>query len=126
MQRYWEDYVLLKDAECEKYFKKNYADKKMLFLLGAGFDERMCEGISQIAKAIEKIDVWLIRFKEAPNSDSLKYSSRVETNLQRLYSLVSKEQITENLYCKPRLYAGSDRHGSLAREREDDLLDLLV
>ena len=95
MQRYWEDYVLLKDEECGKYFEKNYTNKKMLFILGAGFDERMCEGINQIAKATENMDVWLIRFEEAPNSDSLKYSSRVETNLERLYSLISKEQVTE-------------------------------
>lgn len=95
MQRYWEDYVLLKDEECKKYFDKNYTNKKMLFILGAGFDERMCEGINQIAKTSDNMAVWLIRFKEAPNSDSLKYSSRVEANLQRLYSLVSKEQVTE-------------------------------
>lgn len=94
MNRYWEDYVLLKDDECEAYFD-NKIDEHVLFILGAGFDERMCEGIKRIGKVAKRMDVWLIRFEEAPNSDSLRYSSKVRLNLETLYGLVNPDRICE-------------------------------
>lgn len=95
MKRYWEDYVLLKDQECEKYFDDNYKGTRMLFILGAGFDERMCQGIKHVGSLSKNMDVWLIRFEEAPNSDSLKYSAKVEENIKELYKVVRQEQISE-------------------------------
>lgn len=94
MKKYWENYVLLKNQECESYFDKK-VDEQMLFILGAGFDERMCEGIKKLGKIKNSMDVWLIRFEEAPNSDSLKYSLRVEANLEVLKKLVSPNRICE-------------------------------
>lgn len=95
MKRYWEDYVLLKGEECNGYFENNYKNSKSLFILGAGFDERMCEGIRCIGSAVHDMDVWLIRFQEAPNSDSLKYSTKVKDNLKTLYTFVQKEKVIE-------------------------------
>lgn len=94
MRKYWDDYVLLKNKECETYFDKKL-DEHILFILGAGFDERMCEGIKKIGIIAKSMDVWLIRFEEAPNSDSLKYSKRVDENLEVLYGLVSADKIHE-------------------------------
>lgn len=94
MKKYWENYVLLKNQECESYFDKK-VDEQVLFILGAGFDERMCEGIKKLGKIKKSMDVWLIRFEEAPNSDSLKYSLRVEANLEVLKKLVSPNRICE-------------------------------
>lgn len=94
MKKYWDDYMLLKDQECETYFDQK-TDENILFILGAGFDERMCEGIKKIGKIAKNMDVWLIRFEEAPNSDSLKYSKEVADNLVVLKSLVSSEKIHE-------------------------------
>lgn len=94
MRKYWDDYVLLKNKECEKYFKDNH-DERILFILGAGFDERMCEGIKSIGDLAKEIDVWLIRFEEAPNSDSLKYHKEVEDNLSLLKTLVLPGNIQE-------------------------------
>ena len=94
MRKYWDDYVLLKNDECETYFEKKI-NERMLFILGAGFDERMCEGIKKIGAVAKQMDVWLIRFEEAPNSDSLKYSKRVDENLEGLYRLVNPDKIHE-------------------------------
>lgn len=94
MEKYWDDYVLLRNEECETYFD-NKSEQKILFLLGAGFDERMCEGIKKIGKIARNIDVWLIRFEEAPNSNSLKYSDKVDANLLLLRELINPDRIYE-------------------------------
>lgn len=94
MKKYWDDYVLLRNQECEIYFD-NKINEHMLFILGAGFDERMCEGIKRIGKIAKNMDVWLIRFAEAPNSDSLKYSKKVDANVAVLKELVSPDRIHE-------------------------------
>lgn len=95
MKQYWKDYVLLKNEECTEYFDRTAAEKNCLFILGLGFDERMCEGVKCLGKTAESMDVWLIRFEEAPNSDSLKYNSDVNKNLDQLKKYVRTEQICE-------------------------------
>ena len=94
MNRYWDDYVLLRNEECNSYFGERRSEN-VLFILGAGFDERMCEGVKCIGNLAKEMDVWLIRFQEAPNSDSLKYSKRVEENLLILDTLVSSDRVQE-------------------------------
>lgn len=94
MKKYWEDYVLLRNEECEAYFDKK-VNEHILFILGAGFDERMCEGVKRIGKIAKNMDVWLIRFEEAPNSDSLKYSDKVKANFEMLEELVSPDKMYE-------------------------------
>lgn len=94
MKKYWDDYVLLKNDQCSAYFD-NKDSERILFILGAGFDERMCEGIKSIGQTAKNMDVWLIRFEEAPNSDSLKYSKKVTANLNLLKELVCSEKIQE-------------------------------
>lgn len=94
MKKYWDDYVLLRNKECEMYFEKK-KDERILFILGAGFDERMCEGIKMLGAAAKRVNVWLIRFEEAPNSDSLKYSKEAGENLKVLYELVGTDEICE-------------------------------
>ncbi len=94
MKKYWDDYVLLENEQCERYFN-NRNSERVLFILGAGFDERMCEGIKSLGEMAKNMDVWLIRFEEAPNSDSLKYSKKVEDNLSILQELVCPERIQE-------------------------------
>ena len=93
MKRYWEDYVLLKNDECREYFNNNYTNAKILFILGAGFDERMCEGIKYVGTTGRAMDVWLIHFEEASNSDSRKYIPKVKENLKELNTYISEEQI---------------------------------
>ena len=94
MKRYWDDYVLLRNQECETYFN-NKLNERILFILGAGFDERMCEGIRKVGKSAKSMDVWLIRFEEAANSDSLKYEDTVDDNLALLRKIVCPEKIQE-------------------------------
>lgn len=91
MRKYWDNYVLLRNEECETYFNKK-TDEHILFILGAGFDERMCEGIKRIGNLAKNMDVWLIKFEEAPNSDSLKYKKNVDTNLKVLYGIADPEK----------------------------------
>lgn len=94
MRKYWDNYVLLRNEECETYFNKK-TDEHILFILGAGFDERMCEGIKRIGNLAKNMDVWLIKFEEAPNSDSLKYKKNVDTNLKVLYGIADPKKIYE-------------------------------
>ena len=97
MNQYWNDYVLLKNEQCRQYFDRRPETDSILFILGAGFDERMCEGVKSLGNIAKRMDVWLIRFEEAQNSDSLIYSSRVDDNIRQLKEYVDERQISEHM-----------------------------
>lgn len=74
----------------QEYLQGNQRD--ILFVLGLGFDPRMCLAYEALleAKGSGKRDLLLIRFQEGPNSPSQKYSHLVEANLKKLNDLAPK------------------------------------
>lgn len=96
MKRYWDDYVLLKDEECIDYFnKRKKENQKTLFIMGAGFDTRMCDGIKLLFGSVDNMDLWLIKYGEASNSASLKYEENVNVNLKYLSKIIKSQQYIE-------------------------------
>lgn len=95
MEQYWKDYVLLRDQECAQYFKEKETLGKSVFLLGLGFDERMCVGLNVISNTIKDMDIWLIHFKESENSNSELYLGTVGENLQKLKELAMNHPIID-------------------------------
>ena len=89
----WDPYIFFKKDECndffKKHFKKNGTNKKILFVLGLGFDPRMNFGIRVLSEAISqiKIEIALIKFGQEKNSHSKKYERFICKNLEQLKSI---------------------------------------
>lgn len=80
MNQYWKDYVIKKDNEIIDYFS-NMMLGKTLFILGAGFDNRMNEGLNKLLESGLTPDIWLIHYHESSKSASRQYHNSSENNL---------------------------------------------
>jgi len=91
----WFNYFLRSGNECHQFWQEylQRSQRDVLFVLGLGFDPRMCLGYKSLleAEGSGKRDLMLIRFKEGPNSPSRKYSHLVESNLKKLEHLAPRE-----------------------------------
>lgn len=82
----WDDSLYIMDQDIEKY----YNDRKeatTLFILGKGFDPRMCVGIEKLAKVLHKLKVVLLEYDEGPNSSSQQYFELTQQNYERLIKI---------------------------------------
>jgi hypothetical protein len=80
----WDPYFM-KNAEEFKVFWRDYLqtqNRNIIYVLGKGFDSRMCSGLSEIIKLGGKgtRDCLLIEFDEGKDSPSMPYKSRVSDN----------------------------------------------
>jgi hypothetical protein len=77
----------------EGYFEEK--PRQILFILGLGFDPRMCDGLDIIAKACgnSTCDCILIEFDEGQNSPSIKYSKLVSQNKTKLDDLLKTKGV---------------------------------
>ncbi|SRR5579883_3099667 len=92
MESRWQNYFLKKGEEFHLFWKSYLKNqKKLLFILGQGFDPRMCLGPEAILKIDEKgvRDFIIIEFKEGDNSPSRDYKNEVMVNLQTLNDLIN-------------------------------------
>ena len=88
----WRDYFL-RDGERFDEFWMPFLGKKrrdLLFVLGHGFDSRMCNGVERMIGlgGEGKRDVTLISFDEGPESPSKNYALQRRANGERLENLV--------------------------------------
>ena len=89
-----EDRQVISDGSFTNWFKDNYSQTdKYLYMLGVGFDERMCEGISRFSEIGIPFDVWEINYNEGETSPSKEYIEKVKTNKEQLDHILSKSQI---------------------------------
>lgn len=91
MKLRWEDYLLFGEESFHKFWKKHQSkERDILFILGRGFDPRMCLCSENILKKAESgiRDFILIQFDEGKNSPSTAYRHDVEQNQTRLEELV--------------------------------------
>ena len=83
MELRWNDYFLRKNAECNQFWEEYLkSSRDILFILGSGFDPRMCIGIESI---LEKDGsglrhCMLINFHEGNNSPSKDFRHEVDEN----------------------------------------------
>jgi hypothetical protein len=89
----WENYVLEKGANLFEFWchRLESGKGKILFIMGKGFDPRMCLGIERLFETNKSFEVTVkvIVFDEGTGSPSNNYSARVEENWQKLENIVN-------------------------------------
>jgi hypothetical protein len=89
----WRNYFLRQGQHFDDFWKSFLAEQErnVLFVLGHGFDSRMCDGIECILRlgGKGKRDVILIAFHESPESASHAHVEQRKCNGERLANLVA-------------------------------------
>jgi len=113
----WNSYVLLKGKELSHFWKSHFEipEKKVLYILGKGFDVRMNLGIEGLLSAYPDVDITclLIEFDEGENSPSIAYQKYVDENIDQLKELLFKIQDK-----KIKLWEGAGRKRRRIGDRE--------
>lgn len=96
----WDPYVLLKNAELEAFFASHFCaaqggERKLLYIMGEGFDYRMNLGIRSLVGKCPSIqpDCMLISYDEGRSSSSRKYKPLVKANMDDLKEMVLADKI---------------------------------
>lgn len=98
----WDPYVLLRNNDFTSFLSKhfvNISNRRVLYILGAGFDYRMNLGIKSLKSASPElaIDCFLIRFDEGKSSTSKKYKAIADKNLVELNDIIPADKIKSNI-----------------------------
>ncbi len=89
-----EDRQLVKNEFFMSWFKDNHINgEKYLYILGVGFDDRMCDGIDRFSNTGIPFDVWEIVYDEGEMSPSKEYGERVRANKDRLENILKRETV---------------------------------
>ena len=88
----WRDYFLRDGGGFDEFWRPFLAERKrdLLFVLGHGFDARMCDGIERVLSLGGEgaRDVALIAFHEGADSPSERYHGQREANGERIKKLI--------------------------------------
>lgn len=88
----WENYLMKHGKEFIPFWEKLLSEKErnLLFVMGLGFDPRMCKGLEVILKSggSGKRDCLLIEYDEGSDSPSKDHVNLVALNLQALKKLL--------------------------------------
>lgn len=88
----WRDYFLREGEHFDKFWQPFLNERKrdVLFVLGHGFDARMCDGLERMLSLGGEgaRDVALLAFHEGPDSHSNSYADQRKVNGERLEKLV--------------------------------------
>jgi len=92
---YWNTYFMKKNTFASKFWKKyltSSSDKKILFILGRGFDSRMLNGVTMMNSISHSntLNYLLINFDEGDTSFSNNYSELITKNNSKFETLVPK------------------------------------
>lgn len=89
----WRNYVLSRDEQFGALWSelRDGADRSVLYILGLGFDERMCLGLRGVLEASKrgKVEVCLLTFDEGQDSPSQSHRSLRDSNESELKALVA-------------------------------------
>src|SRR5438045_7092872 len=88
----WQDYVLMRGERFRAFWVDHLAraERSVLFVLGRGFDPRMCLALNAVLAAGGEgpRDVIALDYREGPASPSLTHQDRVERNWADLGSAI--------------------------------------
>lgn len=90
----WKEYFLRRSEEFDKFWTKYLEQSRdILFILGQGFDPRMCMGLEAILKngGTGLRYCVLVNFIEAENSSSVDFRQEVKENMEKLKQLLGGE-----------------------------------
>ena len=84
----WERRQLISQDRIIEWFNLNHSnDKRYLYILGMGFDKRMCDGLQQFIKTGLPFTLWKITYDEGATSPSRMYKSESDKNKELLESI---------------------------------------
>lgn len=90
----WRNYVLRRGNDVAALWQTLFAEKTrdVQYILGMGFDERMCLGLEAMfaAGGAGRRDVSLLTFDEGPESASREHADLRDANAKRILSLAQK------------------------------------
>lgn len=93
----WSPNVLIKDNAVDSFWKEHFGEesRKLLFILGKGFDVRMNFALSRLLTASPEINLecLLIEFDEGNTSSSLDYNSFVSDNMVEFEKIMDSRPI---------------------------------
>jgi hypothetical protein len=91
----WDHYIARQGSDFHRFWEEILGEKerKLLFILGLGFDPRMCAGLKAILNSggAGICECLLIEYNEGTGSPSKKYIHLVDKNRELLKSLISKK-----------------------------------
>ena len=105
----WADYFLRWGTDFNSFWKNLLQDKRdILFVIGLGFDPRMCSVIREIISygGQGKRDCQVIAFNEGPDSPSKRHVDRVQQNEQDLVALLEGKGPNTSWSCGPMTVGG--------------------
>ena len=88
----WENYVLGRGPELTAFWQNRLCEPKdILYVLGKGFDPRMCDGAELIMASggKGKRDFLAVGFDEGPSSASQAYAANTEANWKKLSGIAN-------------------------------------
>ncbi|MCT1531972.1 hypothetical protein M3B46_13295 [Sphingobacterium daejeonense] len=99
MKLRWDPSMLIQGQHTSDFWKNHFtpSDKKVLFILGKGFDVRMNTSLKNLLENSPSVDLtcWMIDFDEGPDSSSSKYKKHVDENYKELKTLLSSKTLIE-------------------------------
>lgn len=92
----WDPYSLTSDAEFDVFWKRHLAQRarRLLLVIGKGFDVRALETAKRLHALGADIDVWLLAFHNGQEDTTLR-KARTGANVAGLGKLFSPSRITE-------------------------------
>lgn len=94
MNSKWERRKIISKNEIKSWFILNHSsDKSYLYMLGMGFDKRMCDGVSSFIKTELPFTLWKVFFDEGATSPSHAYRSESDQNKKMLESITNGKVI---------------------------------
>ena len=91
----WDEYFLRKGEEAIQFWKKylQSGDRNILFILGEGFDPRMCESLNILFNlgGTGSRDCVLIRVDEGEESTSKEYDEEISKNVTEFERIIPEE-----------------------------------
>ena len=90
----WDPYLLFPDHEFDQFWREHLGrqERKLLIVLGRGFDVRALDASRRIVTAGAKPDVWLLEFNNGLEDSELR-SAMTQQNVKDLDNLCGSERI---------------------------------
>jgi len=119
MNRRWNPYVLLDNDTVKELWSDHFlnSNRKVLFILGKGFDGRMNLCIESLLSKCPDLDLTtiLIHFDEGKSSNSHEYADLVSENVEELRSILKERPLNDK---NINLWTGKGRERRRIGDRE--------
>ena len=73
----------------QQFIENAHENNRYLYILGMGFDERMCDGIRRFAECHLSFDIWKVHYDEGTGSPSKEYMEKSVENATVLDGIIT-------------------------------------